>query len=149
MQKTNMLAAVAVVVLVSIVSAGCVSIAEPPTTDEGIVLNFNDSQAISITMNDSDVADFMSRYYDEPDWRVTRTTLIQEVPEALNGTDMSEDNIWKVEIMERSCACQKISDIYVVESYISAETGELLHVEKMKVSERNYDKETCATTVCH
>lgn len=111
--------------------------------------NFNSSQAVEITMNDSVASDYMSRYFMEPDWRVTRTTLVQETPYDQNGTAMQQSNVWKVEIMERSCACQKISDLYVLEGYVSADTGEVLEISKQKVSERNYDKQTCATTVCH
>lgn len=117
--------------------------------DSQLSSNFNGSQAVEITMNDSVASDYMSRYFMEPDWRVTRTTLVQETPYDQNGTAMQQSNVWKVEIMERSCACQKISDLYVLEGYVSADTGEVLEVSKMKVSERNYDKQTCATTVCH
>lgn len=150
MQNSNVLAAIAVVVLIGIVGAVFLySNYSHQENDEEIILNFNSSQAVEITLNDSVVSDYMSRYYRVPDWRITRTTLIQETPYDQNGTALAENNIWKVEIMERSCACQKISDIYVVEGYVSADTGEMLDVEKMKVSERNYDKKTCATTACH
>jgi len=117
--------------------------------DAQLMSNFNSSQAVKITMNDSVASAYMSHYFKEPDWRITRTTFVQETPYDQNGTAMQGYDIWKVEIMERSCACQKISDLYVLEGYVSADTGEVLEISKQKVSEREYDKQTCATTVCH
>ncbi|NPE29332.1 hypothetical protein HNV12_15500 [Methanococcoides sp. SA1] len=111
--------------------------------------NFNSQQAVEITMNDSNVSEYISHNFKEPDWRVIRTTFVHGTPYGQNGTDIQESNAWKVEIMERSCACQKISDLYVVEGYVSADTGELLEISNFKVSEREYDQQTCATTVCH
>jgi len=85
-----------------------------------------------------------------PDWRVVRATLIHESLYDLNGSKVLEgENIWKVEILERTCACSSISNLYVVEGYVSASTGEILRIEKKLVSEINYDKATCSNTVCH
>lgn len=145
-----MIVAVVAVILFSLVAIGVIfdNYSNQENNAE-LGLNINSSQAVEIVINDSDVADYMSRYYKEPDWRVTRTTLVQETPYDQNGTALQESNVWKVEIMERSCACQKISNLYVVEGYVSADSGEVLEVSKMKVSEREYEKQTCASTVCH
>ncbi|MCM1986467.1 hypothetical protein [Methanococcoides seepicolus] len=151
MQRSNLVvAAVAVVVLFCLVGVGLVYASYSQQEDNlQLRSNFNVSQAVEITMNDSVASDYMSRYFKEPDWRLTRTTFVQETPYDQNGTAMQANNIWKVEIMERSCACQKISDLYVLEGYVSADTGEVLEISKQKVSEREYEKQTCATTVCH
>jgi len=151
MQKSNLVAvAVAVVVLLCIVGVGLVYASySQQENDPQLRSNFNGSQAVEITMNDTVASEYMSRYFREPDWRLTRTTFVQETPYDQNGTAMQDNNIWKVEIMERSCACQKISDLYVLEGYVSADSGEVLEISKQKVSEREYDKQTCATTVCH
>jgi hypothetical protein len=143
-------AAVAVVVIFCLVGVGLVyANYSQQENDVQSRPNFNGSQAVEITMNDPIASDYMSRHFKEPDWRVTRTTFVQETPYDQNGTAMQGYDIWKVEIMERSCACQKISDLYVVEGYVLANTGEVLEISKQIVSESEYDKRTCATTVCH
>lgn len=148
MQRSNLIGLVTVVILFSLAGAGCVY-TDYSQQENDAQFNFTGSRAVEITMNDPDVSAYMSRYYDEPDWRVTRTTLVQETPYDLNDTAMQDTNVWKVEIMERTCACPTISNLYVVEGYVSADTGELLGVSTMRVSERDYDKQTCASTVCH
>lgn len=150
MQRSTLIAVVALVVLLSLVGTGCVyTNNSQQENDAQLNLNFNSSHAAEITMGDPLVSDYMSRYYTEPDWRVIRTTLVHETPSDQHDTSMQEGNVWKVEIMERDCACQDVSDLYVLEGYVSADTGELLEVSKKKVSESNYDKQTCASTVCH
>jgi hypothetical protein len=149
-QRSTLVAAVALVVLLSLVGTGCVyTNNSQQENDAQLNLKYNSSHAVEITMNDPVVSEYMSRYYSEPDWRVIRTTLVHETPSDQYDTAMQESNVWKVEIMERSCACQGVDDLYVLEGYVSADTGELLEVSKMKVSESNYDKQTCASTVCH
>ena len=113
-------------------------------------LNVSGSHAVEIVVNDSGVATFISLNYKYPDWRVVRTTLIQDSLYDINGSILQEgSNTWKVEILERPCACSAIKDLYVVEGYVSADTGDLLDVSKKTVSEAKYEKTTCSSTPCH
>ena len=113
-------------------------------------LNISGSHAVEIVVNDSGVATFISLNYKYPQWRVVRTTLIQDTLYNINGSILQEgSNTWKVEILERPCACSNIKDLYVVEGYVSADTGELLDVSKKTVSEAKYEKTTCSSTSCH
>lgn len=126
------------------------SSSQTPVNEGELCLPVNASQAIKIVINDSNVSTYISEYFAIADWRVVRATLIHDSLYDLNGNVIQEgNNSWKVELMERSCACGGISDLYVVEGYVSASTGEILKLETKIVSENMYEKTTCASTVCH
>ncbi|WP_440953330.1 hypothetical protein [Methanococcoides sp. FTZ1] len=152
MQRSYPIGLITMLVLLSLMGAGCISSVFPQQENDDqleINLNFNSTEAIEITKRETVIATYLEQSFKQPDWRVTRTTLVNESPYELNTTAMQKRNIWKVEMMERTCACQKISTLYVVESYVSADTGELLGHSQNMVSEREYDNQTCATTACH
>ncbi|MDG6242939.1 MAG: hypothetical protein QCH31_00905 [Methanolobus sp.] len=102
-------------------------------------------QAVETVMNDQNVSEYYSSHFKVEEWRITTTSLIGSAPdsEALDGS------VWKVEIMERSCACSTVKDLYVIEGYVSASTGELLDVSTKSVLESEYDKKTCSSLSCH
>ena len=57
--------------------------------------------------------------------------------------------VWKVEMMERSCACSGIKKLFVIEGYVSPFTGELTNITTDQVLESQYDKQICASIDCH
>ncbi len=79
-----------------------------------------------------------------------KTTLVYDSFHALNSSIIQEDKpYWKVEMLERTCSCGTINDLFVVEGYVSTETGELMNLTTGRVIESQYDKQTCASTICH
>lgn len=123
------------------------------TQDSG-GLNVSSSRALALIQEDPTAAAYISDNFKVSSWGVTKTTLI-EGTEFLNGTSgnsgssVNSDQVWKVEIMERTCACPSPNKLYVVEGYVDASTGDILSVKTMKAPEANYEKETCASTACH
>jgi hypothetical protein len=118
-------------------------------------MNVSSSGAVNMIENDPAAAAFISDNFKVSSWRATKTTLIQRA-EFLNSTQDDPDSsaahgdqVWKVEIMERTCACPAPNELYVVEGYVDADTGNILYVKTMKAPEKNYEKETCASTACH
>ncbi|MEZ5334759.1 MAG: hypothetical protein R2741_05735 [Methanolobus sp.] len=107
--------------------------------------NITGEEATEIVLSDSNISKYYSSVFVVQDWRVTTTTLVDEAP---NG-NTSERGVWKVEIMERTCACSGVKPLNVIEGYVSASNGELYEVNIKYVSESEYDKETCSSTSCH
>jgi hypothetical protein len=92
----------------------------------------------------------LSENFKRPEWRVVRSTLIQDSLYAINGSVIRQDQpCWKVEMMERTCSCDTVKDLFVVEGYVSTDTGELMNLTTGRVMESQYEKQTCASTVCH
>ncbi|MBC7086380.1 MAG: hypothetical protein H5T43_08505 [Methanomethylovorans sp.] len=107
-------------------------------------------QAQLIVLNDSNVSLYYKNYFHVEDWRVNRTTIVDGKIPDMNGTYIKpEEDVWKVEIMERSCACFGIKPIYVIEGYVSTQTGNIFNISTKKVMETSYDASTCASTQCH
>ncbi|WP_406660015.1 hypothetical protein V7O66_09205 [Methanolobus sp. ZRKC3] len=117
-------------------------------TDAGSETKMSESQAIALVMNNSSASEYMSVYFTTPEWRVSHATLIESSNESSDVSN-EEDTVWKVELMERSCACSTVKDLYVVEAYVSPRSGEIFDVKTMAVLESEYDKKTCSTTACH
>ena len=136
-------ASLAAVVLV-IVLAGAYMI----NTDGEPESEMPESDAISLVMNDSHASEYMSVYFKVPEWRVSHATLVDSSSAGLN-VSVEDDLLWKVELMERSCACSGIKELYVVEAYVSPSSGEILDLKTMPVLESEYDKKTCSSTACH
>jgi len=112
--------------------------------------NINSSQAQRIVLNDSNVSMYYTIYFHVEDWRVNRTTILNgNIPDMYGTPITPEEEVWKVEIMERSCACAGIKPIYVIEGYVSTDTGEVFNITTKKVLETEYDASTCASTACH
>ncbi|WP_292466948.1 hypothetical protein [Methanolobus sp.] len=107
--------------------------------------SISESDALDVVLSNPNASEYYSSYFLVEDWRVTVTTLVGASP---NG-NTSEEGVWKVEIMERSCACSNIKPLLVIEGYVSGSTGELFEVSTKYISESEYDKETCSSTVCH
>ncbi|WP_292463124.1 hypothetical protein [Methanolobus sp.] len=118
-------------------------------------LNVSSSGAVNLVENYPAAVAYMSDNFRVSSWRETKTTLIQRAeflnstPEDLDSSAVNGDQVWKVEIMERTCACPAPNELYVVEGYVDASTGNILHVKTMTAPEKNYEKETCASTACH
>ena len=113
-------------------------------------VNVNSTQAISIVKNNANASAFIEKNFKVPDWGVEKATFIEgTVDGSNNNTQYKIEGVWKVEIMERTCACPSTSKLYVVEGYVNADTGELSNASTMKASERDYEKKTCASTSCH
>lgn len=118
--------------------------------DSEMNLKVDAPNAVKIVLGNSSAGEYISEYYSMPDWRVLRVTLVSDVIYDLNGNALAEgDTVWKVEVLERTCACSSISDLYVLEGYVSADTGELLDVSTRLVPEYKYEKATCSSTACH
>ena len=130
------------IVTISVVLAGAYMM----KTDEGSQISA--SQALALVMNDSHVSEYMSLFFKVPEWRVSHATLSDASGAELDNATL-EDVLWKVELMERSCACSTVKDLYVVEAYVSPVSGEILGLKTMSVLESEYDKKTCASTACH
>jgi hypothetical protein len=112
--------------------------------------NINSSQAQIILLNDSNISMYYKTFFHVQDWRVNRTTIANgSIPDMHGKTVTPKEDVWKVEIMERTCACAGIKPIYVIEGYVSTETGEVFNVSTKKVSETSYNASTCASTTCH
>ncbi|KXS44611.1 hypothetical protein HWN40_12280 [Methanolobus zinderi] len=113
-------------------------------------VNINSSQAVSIVKSDSNASEFIENKFKVSDWRATKTTFMEQTTEDQNNTlQNGADRFWKVEIMERTCACPGTSTLYVVEAYVDADTGDLISVETMRAPEKDYEKTTCSSTSCH
>jgi hypothetical protein len=110
----------------------------------------NESKAIEIVSQDPVAEKYFSEKFKHADWRVERATLINETQIDLNNTIPEGEQLWKVEMMERTCACSGIKDLYVIEGYVSPYTGDIMaNITTGLVQETQYDNKTCATTVCH
>ena len=151
MKYINVIAIIAIIIIVGLIAvSGAFLNNEPESDDFELSLKVNASHAIGIVTNNTSASDYLSKNFDNPDWRVVTATLESGTVYNLNGTpNQNETIVWKVEAMERTCACSGVDDLYVIEGYVSADTGELLEISAKTVSERNYDKKTCATTSCH
>lgn len=112
--------------------------------------NISSVQARMIVMNDSNISMYYNTYFHVQDWRVNRTTIVNgNIPNMYGKPITPEEDVWKVEVMERTCACAGIKPIYVIEGYVSTDTGEIFNISTKKVSETSYDASTCASTACH
>ena len=141
MEKNNntVIAVIAVLILVGIAGAYTYLGSDSVDTDVSSL------EAVSIVENDSMAINYSEEYFHVEEWRVTSTDLMDSVP---NGT-VEENSVWRVRIMERSCACSGVKDLYVIEGFVSSSTGELLSIETKSVLESEYDKKTCSSTSCH
>ncbi|MDK2824857.1 MAG: hypothetical protein PWQ63_1835 [Methanolobus sp.] len=137
--KKYVIAVIAVLILVGI--AGAYTYLGTDSADTKV----NSSEAVSIVENDPMAINYSEEYFHVEGWRVTNTELLDSVP---NST-VQDNSVWRVRIMERSCACSGIKDLFVIEGYVSSSTGELLGIETKSVLESEYDKKTCSSTSCH
>jgi|GEM_PF-4296745 hypothetical protein len=142
MEKSKAIVIIALAVVACAGIVGAYMLLGPETGSPTI----NESQAQEIILNNSDAAAYYSSHFKVEEWRVTTTSLVESAP---NSTVLDEEGIWKIDIMERSCACSGIKDLYVIEGYVSSSTGELLEVSTKSVLESQYEKKTCASTSCH
>ncbi|WP_340819392.1 hypothetical protein [Methanolobus sp. WCC4] len=129
------------VVVVFVGMAGAYVLLDPGDASTSI----SGSQAIGIVMSNPNASEYYSQYFKVPDRRVNATTLVDSSPDG----STSEEGIWKVEIMERTCYCSGVKDLYVIEGYVSASDGEIFEISTGEVSESEYDKKTCSSTSCH
>jgi len=139
-----------VIILISVIIAvsACIDITDLQDGSEDSRIKINASQAIEIVKQDPVAVEYMSENFNRPEWRGNKTALVQGF-ETNNSALHEDETYWKVEMMERNCACSGIKSLYVVESYISPYTGEIANLTTGEVLESNYEKETCASTACH
>ncbi len=145
MEKNRVMIIAVMAVLILMGAVGAYKYLGTESTDTNTGININSSQAVDILMSDHNVSEYYSTHFKVEGWRITATSLVSYPP---GSTDVQEGT-WKVEIMERSCACSGIKDLYVIEGYVSASSGKLLNVSTGPVLESEYDKNTCASTACH
>ena len=114
---------------------------------EEVVYEINASEAELIISQDQIAQDYMSENFERPEWRAVSVSLL------MNSTNELEDGktypLWDVKIMERTCACNSIKDLYVIEGQVSPTTGEIIDITAGLVLESKYDKQMCASTICH
>ena len=122
-----------------------VNFALDPDGSEEDIYKINESEAIIIVSNDSIAKGYMSENFEQPKWRAVNVSMLVNLTYDFNGSDY----LWDVKIMERTCSCSSIKDLYVVEGYVSPITGEIIYITTGLVLESNYDKKMCASTVCH
>ena len=136
-----------VIILISVIIAvsACIDLTELQGEPQ---IKVNASQAIEIVKQDPVAIKYMSENFSRPEWRGNKTALVQGF-ETNNSALQEDETYWKVEMMERNCACSGIKSLYVVESYVSPYTGEIANLTTGEVLESNYEKETCASTACH
>ncbi len=136
-----------VIILISVIItvSACIDFTDQQSEPQ---IKVNASQAIEIVKLDPVAMEYMSGNFKRPDLRGNKTTLVQGF-ETNNSALQEDETYWKVEMMERNCACSGIKSLYVVESYVSPYTGEIANLTTGMVSESLYEKETCASTTCH
>lgn len=111
---------------------------------EVIIYKINASEAVIIVSNDSIARNYMFVNFEKPEWRAVNVSML------VNSTDFNgSEYLWDVKIMERTCACNSVKDLYVIEGQVSPITGEIINITTGLVLESNYDKQMCASTVCH
>ena len=114
---------------------------------EEVVYEINASEAELIISQDQIALDYMSENFVRAEWRAVSVSLL------MNSTNELEDDktypLWDVKIMERTCACNSIKDLYVIEGQVSPTTGEIIDITAGLVLESKYDKQMCASTICH
>ena len=139
-----------VIILISVIIAvsACIDLTDQQGGSEEPQIKINASQAIVIVKQDPIAMEYMSGNFKKPELRGNKTTLVQGF-ETNNSALEEDETYWKVEMMERTCACSGIKSLYVVESYVSAYTGEIANLTTGQVLESQYEKETCASTACH
>lgn len=141
-----------ILILISIIASVTVFVNYTHQQEEagGIYFHVTATQAVETVAQNETARDYVSANFKKPEWRLVKTTLVHESLFDLNGSLVRNDQpYWKVEMMERTCSCGSVKDLYVIEGYVSPDTGELMNVTTGLVSESQYDKQTCATTVCH
>ena len=139
-----------IIILISVIIAvsACIDFTDQQGEPEEPPIKINASEVIEIVKQDPVAMEYMSENFKRPEWGGNKTTLVQGFE--TNNSVLQEDEIyWKVEMMERNCACSGIKPLYVVESYVSPYTGEIANLTTGMVSESLYEKETCASTACH
>jgi hypothetical protein len=139
-----------VIILISVIItiSACIDFTDQQGEPEDFLIKINASQAIEIVKQDPVAMEYLSENFKRPEWGGNNTTLVQGL-EANNSALQEDETYWKVEMMERNCACSGIKPLYVVESYVSAYTGEIANLTTGQVLESQYEKETCASTDCH
>lgn len=127
-----------------IITAGCID------SNHQQDLTINESQAINITQMNQTTQDYFSDNFINEEWRLVRATLLNETSQNVNNsTYQGEFPVWKVEMMERTCACNSIKKLHVIEGYVSPYTGEIFNVSTGMVLETQYDIQSCASLDCH
>lgn len=127
-----------------IITAGCID------SNHQQNLTINESQAINITQMNQTTQDYFSDNFINEEWRLVRATLLNETSQNVNNsTYQGEFPVWKVEMMERTCACNSIKKLHVIEGYVSPYTGEVFNVSTGMVLETQYDIQSCASLDCH
>ena len=123
--------------------AGCATV-----PDQHNQIRVNASQAIEMVKLNGSAEQYYLEHFKYPGWRVERAILMNDT-HTDEGSIHEELLYWQVEIMERTCACSGIKDLYVIEGHVSAYTGEITNITTGQVLESTYDKRTCSTTQCH
>ena len=122
-----------------------VNFALDPDGSEEDIYKINASEAEFIVSNDSIAKGYMSENFEQPKWRAIDISMLVNSTLDFNGSDY----LWDVKIMERTCSCSSVKELYVIEGLVSPITGEIINITTGLVMESNYDKQMCASTICH
>jgi len=146
MKKNYIYIILGVIFLSYIITTGCV---DNPAKGR-IEFKINDSEAIDIVSQNETAKEYFLDYFNNEQWRLVRATLVDESFNELNeSTYYKGYAVWKVEMMERPCACGGIKELYVIEGHVSPFTGELTNITTGQVLESQYNKQICASIDCH
>ena len=146
MKKNYLYIVLGVFLLSGIITAGCID----NQVKDRIEIKINDSEAIDIVSQNETAEEYFVDNFKNEQWRLVRATLVNKAFNEINeSTYHEEDAVWKVEMMERSCACSGIKKLFVIEGYVSPFTGELTNITTDQVLESQYDKQICASIDCH
>jgi hypothetical protein len=146
MKKNYIYIVLGVLFLSYIITTGCVDNQGKDRKE----FKINDSEAIDIVSQNETVKEYFIDHFNNEQWRLVRAILVNETFNELNESTYHKGYaVWKVQIMERSCACSGIKKLYVIEGYVSPFTGELTNITTGQVLESQYDKQICASIDCH
>jgi len=141
-----------VVLFILIIIVGITAVAQQLFLHNSGEANYkiNSSQAEKIVLSDEQAANYYRSHFYVKDLRVNNTTIVHgPVPNMKNVSTAPDEGIWRVYIMERNCACAGIKFLYVIEGYVSTNSGKCLNISTKLVNETSYDSSTCASTSCH
>ncbi len=102
--------AAGVIILISVIIAvsACIDLTGQQGGYEESRIKINESQAIEIVKQDPVAMEYMSGNFKRLDLRGNKTTLVQGF-ETNNSALQEDETYWKVEMMERTCACSGIN----------------------------------------
>lgn len=98
------------------------------------------TKAVDIAKNDSEFIEFSNQYFRDPTLRAELVSL---------QSDKELGYVWKIELIERKCACGGKATLNSMCLYVNPESGNVLKRERyLAISEDEYAKKGCRAA-CH